>query len=354
MKQVLKKFRQWLSSAAMPSGAEAGEADSYRARLELPDSTQALQTYCSRLASAQKARLAAEFLYACLQEMAGYRAFCELGGSGLRGRANTVSFEAVAVTPDPQGTVATLETCYAQRELTGHAGNTLEQVLGTDFSNAFDGLKQLISDELRASTLSFRKQGTNRHVCRAQKIYNTINLPHTRIRREDAQRDCERRVAKFGLNEALVSGKTLLDLGSNIGGMIFELQKFSPAFSRGIEYDNNKVRIAKLVCTLNEPGNVVFEQGDIDELRAEDVGGGADLVFALTINRHVKDEDRLYRLLAEVTHELLCFEGNAGTELAEVKARLLAAGFSRVDDLGLCDDDILPDNNCRPVLKAWK
>jgi len=97
---------------------------------------------------------------------------------------------------------------------------------------------------------------------------------------------------------------------------------------------------------------VSFEQGDVDELTVEKVGGPHDIVFCLAIDQHVKDPERLYQLLGKICSGTLYFEGNERSDLGHIRSQLLTAGFAEVEDLGLSDDDCLESNNIRPLLRA--
>ena len=144
----------------------------------------------------------------------------------------------------------------------------------------------------------------------------------------------------------------MLDLGCNCGAMTLEAQQFQPAFSLGIEYDAEKIAVARSVARFNGLKNLEFRAGDVDILEPENVGGKSDVVFCLAINRHVKNPERLYESLGRVTGGVLFFEGNGGTEVDDVLQRLRAAGFVSVDFRGMSDDDCLPKNNNRPVFVA--
>ena len=170
---------------------------------------------------------------------------------------------------------------------------------------------------------------------------------------EVSQRDAARRVAHFRLDREVVEGRSVLDLGSNAGAMLFQVSNFAPASGLGIEYDVDKVDLANEIATFAEIPNLHFEQGDIDQLDAAKVGVH-DIVFALAIESHVQDPARLYELLGEVTGDLLCFEGNHRCDMDDARARLEAAGFTDMVDLGFCDDDRDPRNNARPQLLARK
>jgi hypothetical protein len=84
------------------------------------------------------------------------------------------------------------------------------------------------------------------------------------------------------------------------------------------------------------------------------LGGKFDIIFCLAIEAHLKNKQRLYRLLNKVSSDMVFFEGNSTTDPMEVQNALLNNGFRTVEFIGFCDDDCLPSNNNRPLLIARK
>lgn len=237
--------------------------------------------------------------------------------------------------------------CYA-------SGNpcSLEQVLKTPFAEALILLEKDLKLQMRDSTFTFRT-ATGRRQCRLGRIYGSFSLPRLSVSADEAQRDLGVRFKQYDLKKEQFQGRSVLDLGSNIGAMLFEIQKFDPGQCLGLEYDKDKVRVASRIAAYNDLNNVDFQVGDIEKVKAKDIGRH-DIVFCLAIVEHMKDPDRLFRLLSEVTSEFLYFEGNSTTDPQLAKSKLLDCGFKRVADLGMCSDDFLELNNNRPLLIAEK
>lgn len=235
-----------------------------------------------------------------------------------------------------------------------------------DLAQSAAGLEEFIaahppggnpSDDLRARLLdasgSFRKK-EGRHELRTKNVmYCAFSTPNFTVAPAEAQRDAGKRVAHFGLTAHNVAGKSVLDLGSNTGAMLLQLSNFAPKSGLGIEYDQDKVDLSNEIAAHARISTVRFEQGDLDKLHAAQVGVH-DVVLALAIEGHVNHPERLYRFLGEVTGELLCFEGNSNCDMEAARRHLKAAGFTRLVDLGFCDDDRDPRNNRRPQLLARK
>jgi 2-polyprenyl-3-methyl-5-hydroxy-6-metoxy-1,4-benzoquinol methylase len=210
-----------------------------------------------------------------------------------------------------------------------------------------------LKERLLLASGSFRKKAGRHNLRRQGVMYCAFSTPKFTVRPEESQRDAAKRLAAFGLDQSCVSGKTVLDLGSNTGAMLFQLSNHDLARGVGIEYDVDKVGLANEIALLAEVPNITFKQGDIDKLDPTEIGV-YDIVLALAIEAHVQDPHRLYELLGSVTSDMLCFEGNTGCDMKEVTERLSANGFTEFTDLGFCTDDVDPRNNQRPQLLARK
>jgi hypothetical protein len=248
-----------------------------------------------------------------------------------------------------------LPTAFSTRFMsyTRDSPEALQQVLGVPLSEALKGVHELLSDRLREESLSFQTVG-DRHITKAERIYGSFTLPHFSVSPDKVQRNSARRMDRFGVEKAMINGRHMLDLGCHCGAMRFEAQRFGPATSLGIEFDPEKVEIARGIARYNGLNNVEFRQGDVDALEPESLGRKVDVVFCLAINRHVKNPAHLYDLLGRITGEWLFFEGNSGTDLEEALGLLRKAGFASVTSVGMSDDDCIPKNNNRPMIVARK
>lgn len=236
--------------------------------------------------------------------------------------------------------------CYAATQRAA-----LQQVLGIPLETLLKRFVRDLKQDVKDVCREFRTRG-RRHTCRAGRIYSSFNLPHFTVHRSEAQRDNSKRLQRFGLNAETVKGRTVLDLGSNVGGVLFEIQKCQPGECVGIEYDADKVEVARKIAAYNALHNVRFLRSNIDKLTPDEIGGVFDIVLCLAIEAHLKKKSRLFRLLAQVTSGLLCFEGNSSSDPNEITKSLKENGFKYVEFLGFSDDDCIPDNNCRPLFIA--
>src|SRR5690606_1602567 len=164
---------------------------------------------------------------------------------------------------------------------------------------------------LRSLSGSFRKRDGRHKLQHDNIIYCSFRTKKLSVERHEAQRSAAERLTRFGITEADVKGKSLLDLGCHNGAVLLELSNFGPARGVGIEYDADKVELARDIASFSGLQNLRFEQSDIDKIDSETLGV-FDIVFALAIENHVTDADRLYELLGKVTGQTLYFEGNGG------------------------------------------
>jgi SAM-dependent methyltransferase len=244
----------------------------------------------------------------------------------------------------------TANACFRKA---GTSSPSLETLLGVSVAECLEDLKRELKDQLREASLTFQAKN-RRHTCDAQRTYNSFTLKYLSIEPDVAQRRTHKRFEKFGILPADISSKTVLDIGSNIGGVLFELQKFGPQQCEGIEFDSNKVTIARRVAAFNGLNNVSFHNRNIDQTDVADIGKTFDVVFCLAVIEHVERRQHLYELLGKVTKGVLYFEGNYTTDPQEVIRCLQGVGFEKAEYLGFSDDDCLPRNNIRPIFKATK
>ena len=231
---------------------------------------------------------------------------------------------------------------------------SLECLTGVPLKNALELFDKFLREELRDACHGFQSKG-GRHSAAETQIYCSFSLPNFQVTANETQRNSARRLEKYGVTNDEFKNCSLLDLGCNIGSMIFESQKFKPSRTLGVEYDAAKVHVANRMAAFNGLNNVDFMQGNVDELELNDLGGDPfDAVYCFALIEHLKDRDKLYRFLGEITKKALFFEGNSTTPIKEIELKLKEHGFRELIFVGNCDDDVKPANNCRPMFIARK
>ena len=129
-----------------------------------------------------------------------------------------------------------------------------------------------LKDELRRASASFRKKRSRHWLSTKGVIYCAFSTPGFTVHREEAQRDAGRRLEQFGLRAEDVAGKRVLDLGCNNGAMLFQISNYGPTLGLGIEYDPEKVDLARRIAEFAGVLGLEFRTGDLDRLEPADVG----------------------------------------------------------------------------------
>lgn len=218
-------------------------------------------------------------------------------------------------------------------------------------------VKSSEGDKLRLDLLAVSesfKKGKGRHTRRHTHLpYSSFVTPRLSVLPGQGQRDAQARVAQFDLSPDMLRGGRVLDLGCHTGGMLLHMTNYEIAFGLGIEYDADKVELARRVAEHSRIEQISFKSANIDALEAEDIGQ-FDIVLALAIEGHVENRERLFDLLGKVTLKELCFEGNSGCDVEDTMKQLHSVGFDSVWYVGPSIDDIDPRNHNRPVFRARK
>lgn len=230
---------------------------------------------------------------------------------------------------------------------------SLHRVLGVPVGKALDRFCQDMKNRLREACRTFPTR-KGRHACRAERIYSSFDIPYFSVSPDEAQRNSLVRLYDFGIDAKTLRSRRVLDLGSNVGGMLFAVQKYSPSYCLGVEYDADKVSVAQQIAAYSGVNNIKFMQADIDVIDVPQVGGPFDVVLCFAVEAHLKNPRRLFQLLSEAITETLYFEGNSTTDPTWVKEVLTREGFRQVKFLGTSQDDCMPENNCRPLFYARK
>ncbi len=266
----------------------------------------------------------------------------------------------------PKGKRPAFPLCYditgKGLESPGHTSNmcysrdcdrSIQNILDVPVEHALDDFKKELKDRLRHACKTFATKNS-RHVCSTRRIDASFQLPYFSVEVEEAERDSGARLRAFGVRRETVFGKTVLDLGCNIGGMLFEIKKYEPGTCVGVEYDADKVSLATQIAAYNGLENVTFMKANVDSLDTGFQNGPFDVVFCQDLEAHVKKREHLFRRLSQATRGILYFEGNSNCDLSMVELALKREGFVKVERLGFGKDDCIPGNDSRPMLCARK
>jgi 2-polyprenyl-3-methyl-5-hydroxy-6-metoxy-1,4-benzoquinol methylase/tRNA A-37 threonylcarbamoyl transferase component Bud32 len=129
------------------------------------------------------------------------------------------------------------------------------------------------------------------------------------------------------------SGKTILELGCNMGLLSIHLLKEAGAAQCvGIDHDKKILESAKLISEVFEV-DPLFKQINFDAAKnweSDLLSENIDIVFALNVLNWVNDKDRLLSFLSNFPE--IIFEGHDSTEVE--RKRFEQIGFSTIEEIG--------------------
>lgn len=220
-------------------------------------------------------------------------------------------------------------------------------------------LKQIINNRFKIEALKASEsfysnlREENRAFLQVKNVYSSFSLKNIYIPAEESQRNTQIRFKNFEICENGVKNKTVLDIGSNIGGILLGLTDYGIRSGTGIEIDEEKVRFANKLSRFNNILHVNFIKGDIERKNSiEEFDKQFDVVFCLAVLEHLKNKDFLFSFISKVCLQTLFFEGNENTSTSYVEDQLRLAGFNQITYLGLSSDEKNEKNNKRPMWKA--
>ena len=173
-------------------------------------------------------------------------------------------------------------------------------------------------------------------VGRGQAPYGSFSLPYLSLAPSQAQRDSAQRLAELGVGKTAAKGASMLDLGCDVGGLLFEAQKFAPGRRVGVESDGAKVALARRIAAFNGANGISFIATDDLAALAAGLADPFDMVFCRLWSSPV-DPGELYDLLGRVTKRRLFLEGNEDTVTANLEPRLRDHDFGTVRQVGQGD-----------------
>jgi hypothetical protein len=246
--------------------------------------------------------------------------------------------------------VVTENMCYVA---TGADNLALEPTLGVPLSAALDLFKEDLKVQIQdvcnpARTDPGSGRSPDRYGC------GSFSLPYFAVSRGQAAWDSQSRLRSVGLDRDAVSGKTVLDLASNIGGMLFQMQKFTPSRCVGVESSETKVDIAKCIAAYNGLRDVQFLLGDCGAAWREQLAGTFDVVLRLSSRVCRARSEDLCGWLGRITRERLYLQINGGTGVRQMSEQLRRCGFHNVRVREVPSDDEATEGDGQPLLVASK
>jgi SAM-dependent methyltransferase len=166
--------------------------------------------------------------------------------------------------------------------------------------------------------------------------YHTLRLPDWELR---GQRDPRVRLDLSGID---FSGKSVLDLGCNQGGMLLPLAP-SIAWGVGLDYDHRMVNAANRICRETPHRNLDFYVFDLDREPLDMIenflpDGKADVCFLLSVCMWLDRWEDVVRHAANLSSVLL-FESNGTAEQQRAQETLLRSLYRDVRQLSEASND---------------
>lgn len=149
------------------------------------------------------------------------------------------------------------------------------------------------------------------------------------------------------------SGKTVLDIGSNQGGMLFSLSD-KIAHGVGIDFDSRLVNAANKVRSVNNSPNLDFfvfnlEDENLDIIKDLLPAPKVDIVFLLSVCMWIENWKDVINLASEVSDTLL-FESNGKTEQQDEQIAFLRTKYKNINQLSEKSEDDKSQKNRRLYL----
>jgi 2-polyprenyl-3-methyl-5-hydroxy-6-metoxy-1,4-benzoquinol methylase len=184
--------------------------------------------------------------------------------------------------------------------------------------------KNIINDEVN-EILNMSKDNSE---TLKRKIFELSQFPH-KERHEQYQsyyignefvkgsRDILYRFGKFGVSDDL-TGKTVLDLGCNLGGVAQECYRRGARKVVGIDFNSDYIECARDLARFNgEQINFLeidmAKPGLIEGFINEYFKGEVDIVFCLAIDKHI-GLDRVFHILDSFKPQTIYWEGSAAKD----------------------------------------
>jgi SAM-dependent methyltransferase len=166
--------------------------------------------------------------------------------------------------------------------------------------------------------------------------YHSFNLKGKRFR---GQRDPQQRFANVTYD---FSGKTVLDIGCNQGGMLFEIAD-KIKHGVGIDYDARMVNVANRIRSYQKAPHLDFYVFDLQAERLDYISDlltndKVDICFLLSVCMWLKNWKDVIDFTYKSSDNLL-FETNGSTEQQAEQIAYLEKIYSKVDLLSASSED---------------
>lgn len=158
--------------------------------------------------------------------------------------------------------------------------------------------------------------------------YHSIEILGSYLR---GQRECRERLAKVPFD---FSGKIVLDVGCNVGGMLHALSG-RVAFATGIDYDAKCINAANVVARVNDTMNLSFftfnlERDDLASIVSLTLGRKIDICFLLSVCMWIRNWREVVDFLATRCEHML-FESNGSQKQQDEQIEHIRQRYASVE-----------------------
>lgn len=180
--------------------------------------------------------------------------------------------------------------------------------------------------------------------------YHSFNINGKQFR---GQRDPEQRFSKVDYD---FTGKSVLDIGCNQGGMIHQVAGIIE-HGVGIDYDSRMINVANRIRAFNKSTNTDFyvfnlEDENLEYIRDYLPDHSIDICFLLSVCMWIENWQDVIRFCHDISQHLL-FETNGSVEQQEEQIAFLNEIYSSVDLRSATSDDD-PGQSKRKLLLCKK
>src|SRR5690606_3860648 len=149
------------------------------------------------------------------------------------------------------------------------------------------------------------------------------------------------------------AGKSVLDIGCNQGGMLFQLER-QLRWGIGIDYDYRMVNAANFLNTLRKSDRLHFyvfdlEKEPLDLIRDFLPESKVDVVFLLSVCMWLKNWREVVQFASRISQSML-FETNGTAEQQESQREQLTACYHTVTQISAASEDDPRQRNRRLYL----
>lgn len=148
------------------------------------------------------------------------------------------------------------------------------------------------------------------------------------------------------------TGKTVLDIGSNQGGMLYEIQsKIKQGI--GVDFDHRLVNVANRISSAQDYNNLNFYVFNLDKedynLLNNFADDKIDVIFLLSVCMWIKDWKSLVKWVYENSNHCL-FETNGKKEQQQEQIDFLKSLYK---DVTITHNQSLDDNSQKKRMTVW-